>query len=82
MDTVKATIRDYVVREAQQAGHEEEITDETNLVEEEILDSLGIFAMISFLEETFNVDIDADEVVLKNFETLPAVEQLVTSKLG
>ncbi len=50
--------------------------------EEEIIDSLGIFVLISFIEEQFNVKINPDEVVLDNFETIDTIKFLVMSKLG
>ncbi|MHC5826592.1 MAG: acyl carrier protein, partial [Nostoc sp.] len=40
------------------------------LIEEEIIDSLGIFVLISFIEEQFHIKINPDEVVLDNFENI------------
>ena len=50
---------------------------ETDLLQEEIIDSLGVFTLIGFLEQRFGVKIDASEVDLDNFRTVTAVEQLV-----
>ena len=56
-----------------------ELTDDTDLIEG-ILDSLGIFVLISFLEERFGVEVEADEVTLDNFRTVRTVADLVRSK--
>ena len=50
---------------------------ETDLLQEEIIDSLGVFTLIGFLEQRFGVKIDASEVDLDNFRTVAAIEQLV-----
>jgi len=78
MASVNSTIREYLLAEAMQGAPPEELTDDTNLVEEEILDSLGIFALVEFLEETFGIKIEAEEVVMTNFQTVTTIEALVT----
>ncbi len=51
-----------------------------NLLEEEIIDSLGIFTLVSFIEDKFGVSVDPEEVNLDNFESVDAVTKLVESK--
>jgi len=51
-----------------------------NLLEEEIIDSLGIFTLVSFIEDTFGVSVEPEEVNLDNFETVDAVAKLVNGK--
>jgi acyl carrier protein len=80
MSDIKTTIREYLVNEALD-GRSDGLEDHTNLIEEDILDSLGIFSIIEFLEERYPVEIDPAEVVFENFETVDAIEALVTSKL-
>ena len=45
-------------------------TAETDLLQEEIIDSLGVFTLIGYLEQRFGVKIDASEVDLDNFRTV------------
>ncbi len=77
MASVNTTIREYILREALPGASDDELTDDTNLIEEEILDSLGIFALVEFLETTFGIRIEAEEVVMTNFETIGSIEALV-----
>ncbi len=77
MASVNTTIREYILREAMPGTSPDELTDDTNLVEEEILDSLGIFALVEFLEQTYGIEIEAEEVVMTNFETIASIEALV-----
>lgn len=80
MSEVKQAIRAYLVDEALEGRPEGDLEEHTNLIEEDILDSLGIFSMIEFLEERFGIQVDPAEVVFENFETMGAIEQLVSSK--
>jgi acyl carrier protein len=58
------------------------IDEATNLLEQEIIDSLGIFTLIAFIEDRFGVRVAPEEVNLENFETLGAVSSLVEQKLA
>ncbi len=81
MADIKGNIKEYILDEFIPDG-DIDVEDTTNLLEEEVVDSLGIFTLVSFIENTFNVSIDAEEVNLDNFETLSSITKLVESKLG
>jgi len=79
---ISGPIRAYVQDELLADQPVAELDENTHLIEEEILDSLGIFTMVTFLEERFSIQIDPEEVVLDNFETLGAIEKMVTRHLS
>jgi acyl carrier protein len=82
MQDVNEAVRSYIVEEFADEGFDlGELHDGTNLIEDEVLDSLGIMALVGFLEERFEISIDPAEVEIDNFETLSAITHLVTSKL-
>ena len=54
--------------------------DDADLLEEEIVDSLGIFTLISFIEDKFGVSISPEEINLENFQTVDSITSLVESK--
>ena len=47
-----------------------------------MVDSLGIFKIISFVESEYDIEIDDEELVPENFETLEAIVKLVGAKVG
>ena len=73
-------IKEHVIQEFLQDRSEVELTDDTKLIDENILDSLGIFLLMSFMEERFDIQIEPDEVTLENFETVRALSRLVQWK--
>jgi acyl carrier protein len=82
MVEISATIRGFIVDELQGGVEPDELDENTLLIEEELIDSLGIMAMVSFIEAHWNVEIGAEEVLIENFETITAIESLVRSKLA
>ena len=57
-----------------------ELTADTQLIEQEVLDSLAIFSMVTFLEDEFSITIEPEDVTLENFSSIPAIEALVAEK--
>lgn len=73
-------ITDYIKEEVMAGRPPVAFGSATNLVEEEIIDSLGIFSLVSYLEDYFNITIEPEDVSLENFSSVDAMEALVTSK--
>jgi acyl carrier protein len=69
-----------VQREFMQDLPEFELTDDTDLIAESIVDSLGLFVLISFLEESYGVTVEPDEVTFENFKSVRTIAELVRSK--
>ena len=81
MPQIDEVIRTYIIDELLHGEPPDELVGSTYLVEEQILDSLGIMSMANFLETRFGITIDAEEVTLDNFETIYAISAFVSSKL-
>jgi acyl carrier protein len=54
----------------------------TDLIKEEIVDSLGILAIIGFVEEWFEIEIDSEDVSVDNFRTVLSIRDLAMEKLS
>ena len=81
MTDVLADVRTYIVEELSEGDVDPAQLDElTNLIEEDILDSLGIMSLVEFIEERYGLDIDPAEIEIENFETLAAIASLVAAK--
>lgn len=50
---------------------------ETNLIDDKVIDSLTLTALISELESEFNIEIDMDDIVPGNFNSVDAMTELV-----
>ena len=48
-----------------------------NLFENDMLDSLGIAQLVAALEETFQIEIDPEDILPENFSTINEISALV-----
>jgi acyl carrier protein len=80
MESTRQQIHDFVANVAQQKGIAD-IGDGEGLTQNGIIDSLAIFRLVSFLEDTFAVRIADDEIVNENFASVDTIDRLVTAKL-
>ncbi len=78
---VKDQIREYVLEEFAKSKGVNQITDEEILTKSGIIDSMGIFRLVAFVEETFGVRVGDEEITNDNLESVDAIERLVLSKL-
>lgn len=51
--------------------------NETALIDNRILDSFGVISLISELEDQFEVEIDASEIVPENFNSADAMWKMI-----
>lgn len=57
------------------------LTNEFPLVEQGIIDSMGILRVVTFLEEKFGFAMEPDDLMLENFATIDAMTAFVAGKL-
>ena len=56
--------------------------NEKLLIDEKVLDSFDIISIISDLNEAFDIDINVDDLVPENFNTLEAIVDVVESRVN
>ncbi len=78
---VKKQIHDFVLENLALGKGVTRVADEDSLIESGIVDSLGIFSLVTFLENTFGIRIGDEEIVQENFRTIDTIELLVKKKL-
>ena len=52
--------------------------NEKKLIDDSILDSFDIIAIVSEFNDTFNIEIDVEDLEPDNFNTVEAMEELIT----
>jgi acyl carrier protein len=79
---IEERLRTFIVEELNHPGTPDELTEEYPLLETGVLDSVGIFQLVFFIEKEFGVEIADEELVPKHFGTLAGMARLVESKRG
>lgn len=75
-----ADIRAFVLERLAPATGRTELQDDDDLIDSGVLDSLGIFQLVAFLEERFGIAIADTEITPDNFGTLERIERLVAGR--
>lgn len=74
------TVRDFILRELRFSGPPEQLSPDYPLLENGVIDSLGLMQIVQLLEQECGVEIADSELVPENFATLSSIEKLVESK--
>lgn len=77
---IESKLRDFIVRELSWNGSRDELTDDYPLIERRVLDSLGIFEVVTFVESEFGIEIVDEELVPEHFGTIDGIARLIESK--
>jgi acyl carrier protein len=77
---IRTTLYAFVL-ERFPAARSHGLTETDSLIAHGIIDSLGVLEIVSFIEEHFGIALADDELVADHFDSLPALAELVHSKL-
>ena len=61
-------------------GDDTSLKDDTSFLEEHIIDSTGMLEVITFLEETFGIKINDDELLPENLDSLDNIDAFLKRK--
>lgn len=82
MNDVRETVRGFILQNFLPGEDPRNLTDQTELKASGILDSLSTLRLVDFLEATYAVSLDADDLAATNLASLETIEALVKRKLG
>ena len=61
-------------------GDSSQLDTDTSFLNESIIDSTGILELIMFLEETFDIHVEDQELIPENLDSLNNIEQFIKTK--
>ena len=79
-DDIKSNIKDYILQEFLPGEDPAELTDSTPLITGGILDSIATVKLVMFLEERFNITLQAHETDPDYLNTIESIGKLIESK--
>jgi acyl carrier protein len=77
----RSSIRTFILEKFPTAKNRG-LSDDLPLLESGIIDSLGVLDVVGFLEQTFRIKIDDDELTPDNFANIRRLVAFVESKNG
>ncbi len=78
--SVKDQLRQFILEELASAKGISQFSDDESLMENGVIDSLGVFRLVTFLEENFGVRVGDEEITADNLQSVDTIEQLVVRK--
>ena len=74
---VMADLEEYLLSEYTVGLDKDTIAPDEDLLEQGIVDSLGILRLVAFIERKFNIFIPDEKVIPENFDTIQSLSSLV-----
>jgi acyl carrier protein len=78
-DTVKNSIRTFVVDDVLEGQDFHDLTDSTPLITTAVLDSIAVLKIVLFLEEEFSIGVDPAQIDADHLDTVDLMAELVQS---
>lgn len=80
MDTIEHRVREFLHENFPSPEGADELKDDQSLFEAGILDSMGVLALVTWLEPEFGIVVDDDDVVPENIDGVRNLVRYVRRK--
>jgi len=79
VNSIAHTLREFI-KENFLYGQDAAFTDKDSFLELGIIDSTGVLELIMFVEETFKISIEDDELVPENLDSINGLVRFIAAK--
>jgi len=76
---INSTIRNFII-ENFLFEEDENLKEDTSFLENGIIDSTGILELVMFIEETYGIGVDDDEIVPENLDSISNITKYIQKK--
>ena len=78
---IKNIVNQFIIKNFLFSDQKENIDENLSLYEKGIIDSTGVLEIVDFLEETFGIEIEDDELVPDNLDSIKKMSKFVQRKI-
>jgi len=79
---VKTNLKEFIITNFLFSDEGIQFNDDDSFLEKGIIDSTGILELIEYLEDTYTITIEDDELIPENLDSINQVEAFITRKLS
>jgi acyl carrier protein len=79
---IEAQVRKYVAQNLLFSDNGFEYDDDDSFLQEGIVDSVGVLELVLFVEETFGVNVNDQEITPDNFDSVNKLANYIRSKMN
>ena len=74
------SLKQYIIQEFVPDGKAMDITDDMDLIQNGILDSLAVLKLVAFVEDSFDISLEPEEIDPENLKSIAAIAALIAEK--
>lgn len=82
MSDYKPPLRRFIEENFLMDSRGTQLADADSFMARHIVDSTGFLELVMFIEETWNVKVEDDDMVPENLDSLDALQRFLTRKIG
>ena len=79
---VRSDIREFIVDNFLFREDRETVSDTESLLENGLMDSTGVLELVAFLEADIGIEIEDNEIVPENFDSIENISNYANAKLS
>lgn len=80
MSAVEQKVREFILENFMFTNDESELSSGESLLEKGVIDSTGVMELVAFLEDEYKFQINDDELVPENLDSVNHIVTFVSSK--
>ena len=80
--SVEAQVRSHILQDFMFTDDESKLQNTDSFLEEGIVDSTGVLELVMFVEEQFGVQVDDEDILPENFDSVERLARYVRQKTG
>lgn len=81
MEDRKEKVREFIV-ENFLFGSANGLKDDTSFLDEGIIDSTGVLELVTFLEETYEIQVEDEDLIPENLDSIDNIAKFLEQKIG
>lgn len=79
-ERIREQVRAYLVESHFASFGPDDLSDDDSLFDKDIMDSVGVVALATWLETTFDISADEEDLIPENLETVARIERFVGAR--
>lgn len=80
--TAKSELKEFIIDSFMFGQEDQTFSDSDSFMEKGIIDSTGVLELTSFIEETYEIVIEDDEMTPGNLDSIDNLVQFISKKIG
>jgi len=81
MSSIQTDVRDFVAENFLFGDDPESLLNDDSFLETGIIDSTGVLELVSFIEDKYSVEVDDDELIPENLDSIDRLINFIETKL-